>query len=278
MQNLKFGLAIPYGSARNAARMAQLAEQAGWAGLFLGDAIWCEDPMIALAAAGMVTERIRLGIMVIPAPLRRPWKIASEALALDRLSNGRMLLGLGAGAVWMGWHAFPDAVQDAKIRGEMLDETIDIITLLFNRVQADYAGKHFSLKLTHLDMAHYPPAPVQQPRIPIWVPGLWPSKKSLSHVLKADGVLPEKFSASGKVEELTPADVRAINDYVAEHRELTTPFDIVVTGQVGDLSRMEQQDKLSGWQEAGTTWWVESMWSLSEEQVQERIAQGPPVS
>ena len=91
-------------------------------------------------------------------------------------------------------------------------------------------------------------------------------------------VLPEKFSASGKVEELTPADVRAINDYVAEHRELTTPFDIVVTGQVGDLSRMEQQDKLSGWQEAGTTWWVESMWSLSEEQVQERIAQGPPVS
>ena len=56
--------------------------------------------MIALAAAAMTTRRIRLGTMVVPAPIRRPWKVASESVAVDRLSNGRLTLGLGTGAVW----------------------------------------------------------------------------------------------------------------------------------------------------------------------------------
>ena len=55
-----------------------------------------------LAAAATNTSQIRLGTMVIPIPLRRPWKVASEAVALDHLSDGRLTLGLGAGAVWMG--------------------------------------------------------------------------------------------------------------------------------------------------------------------------------
>src|SRR5512137_1727473 len=117
-----------------------MAEEAGWAGCFLGDYIWCEDPMIALAAAAMTTSRIRLGTMVVPVPLRRPWKLASESVALDQLSNGRLTLGLGAGAVWMGWQAFPDEVTDTKTRAEMLDETIDILDLLYQRKPFDYHG------------------------------------------------------------------------------------------------------------------------------------------
>lgn len=131
---MKFGLALPYNEVRIVARLAQLAEEAGWDGCFLGDAIWCEDPMIALAAAAMTTSRIRLGTMIIPVPLRRPWKIASESVALDRLSDGRLILGLGTGAVWMGWQSFPDEVTDSKARAEMLDETIDILTLLYQRI------------------------------------------------------------------------------------------------------------------------------------------------
>lgn len=113
---MKYGAALPYGSARTAANLAQLAEQSGWDGIFLGDAIWCQDPMIGLAAAAMTTSRIRLGSMVVPVPLRRPWKLASESVALDHLSNGRLTLGLGAGAVWMGWQAFPYEVTDTRTR------------------------------------------------------------------------------------------------------------------------------------------------------------------
>jgi alkanesulfonate monooxygenase SsuD/methylene tetrahydromethanopterin reductase-like flavin-dependent oxidoreductase (luciferase family) len=98
MSTLKFGLALPYPGARSAANLSREAEEAGWDGVYMGDAIWCEDPMIALAAAAMSTSRIRLGTMVIPIPLRRPWKLASESIALDHLSAGRLTLGLGASA------------------------------------------------------------------------------------------------------------------------------------------------------------------------------------
>jgi alkanesulfonate monooxygenase SsuD/methylene tetrahydromethanopterin reductase-like flavin-dependent oxidoreductase (luciferase family) len=107
MKTMKFAAAF-YANPHTAADLAHIAEEAGWDGIFLGDAIWLEDPMIGLAAAAMATNRIRLGTMVIPVPLRKPWKIASESLAIDHLSSGRLTLGLGAGAVWMGWHAFPD--------------------------------------------------------------------------------------------------------------------------------------------------------------------------
>ena len=56
MNKLKVGLALPYGSARTAARLAREAEEAGWEGVFVGDAIWCEDAMIVLAAAAANTS------------------------------------------------------------------------------------------------------------------------------------------------------------------------------------------------------------------------------
>ncbi|MBP1632576.1 MAG: Luciferase-like protein, partial [Acidobacteria bacterium] len=138
---MKFGLGSYYGSARDTAECARLAEEAGWDGLFIGDAIWCVDPMVSLAAAAMVTSRIRLGTMVIPMPLRRPWKVASESAALDNLSGGRLILGLGAGAVYMGWQGFPDEPTDTRTRSQMLDESIDIITLLYQRRPFDFDGR-----------------------------------------------------------------------------------------------------------------------------------------
>ena len=135
---LKFGPALPYGSARSAAKLASLAEAAGWDGCFLGDAIWCEDPMISLAATAMTTHRIRLGTLIIPMPLRRPWKVASESVALDHLSDGRLILGLGAGAVWMGWQGFPDEVTDPRARAEMVAQRVHETTRqVFLRAEAD---------------------------------------------------------------------------------------------------------------------------------------------
>ncbi len=274
---IKFGLALPYNQARLVAQLAQLAEEAGWDGCFLGDAIWCEDPMIALAAAAMTTSRIRLGTMLIPVPLRRPWKIASESVALDRLSNGRVILGLGTGAVWMGWQSFPDEVTDAKARAEMLDETIDILTLLYQRKQFDYEGKHYHLKLTLMEERHYPSKPVQQPRIPLWAPAIWPRKKSMQRILKCDGLFPEKVGPDGKPENVTPKDMSEMKAFVAANRTLTTPFDIVASGKTDGLNKAQQRDELWPWVEAGATWWIEGLWNESEEAVTERIRQGPPV-
>lgn len=273
---MKFGVALPYGSARSTARLCQVAEEAGWDGCFMGDAIWCEDPMIALAAAAMVTQRIRLGTMVIPMPLRRPWKVASESVALDRLSDGRLILGLGAGAVWMGWQGFPDEVTDTRARAEILDESIDILTLLYQRKPFDYAGQHFHLKLTLLDEMYYPPRPVQQPRIPLWVVGIWPSQKSMRRVLKCDGVLLEKRNTEGQEADVTPADVREVQAFVQAERTLTSPFDIVIQGKSAHLAPAQRQEVLLEWKAAGATWWIENLIDLSEMEVAARLQSGSP--
>ena len=276
MAAMRYGVALPYTGARSVAQLAQLAEQAGWDGCFVGDAIWCEDPLIGLAAAAMTTQRIRLGTMVLPMPLRRPWRLAGESAALDRLSDGRLILGLGTGAVWMGWQGFPDEVTDTKTRAEMLDESIEILTLLYRRQPFDYAGKHFHLKLTLVDVQHYPPPPVQQPRIPLWVVGVWPRPKSMQRVLKCDGLLAEKMNWAGQTEAVTPADLRAMKAYVTAHRTLTTPFDLVVNGKTAGLARPQVQEQLLAWQEAGATWWVEGLWDAAEVDAAARIRQGPP--
>ncbi len=276
MSALKFGVALPYLGARSVARLARQAEEDGWDGVYVGDAIWCEDAMIGLAAAAMNTSRIRLGTMIIPMPLRRPWKVASESVALDRLSNGRLTLGLGAGAVWMGWQGFPDEVTDTHTRAEMLDEAIDILDLLYQRKPFDYDGKQYHVRLTLLDEQYYPPPPVQQPRIPLWVVGVWPRKKSMQRILKCDGLLPQKMNAAGAFEETTPEDIRAMKAYIDANRTLTTPFDIIVEGKTEGMLPDEALEKLAAWAEAGVTWWIEGLWERSEEQAFERIRQGPP--
>lgn len=275
---MKYGIALPYTNARTVARLSQLVEKSGWDGVFLGDAIWCEDPMIGLAAAAMSTDRIRLGTMITPVPLRVPWKLASESLALDHLSNGRLTLGLGAGAVWMGWQAFPDEVTDNKSRAEMLDETIDILTLLYQRKQFDYDGKHYHIKLTLMDLMHYPPKPVQQPRIPLWCVGLWPRTASMRHALKCDGVIAEKRNSDNQPEDVTPEDIREIKAYAESNRNSSEPYEIVLNGKVADLNRSQLQDKLLPLIDAGATWWVEGLWDASEESAVERIRRGPPSS
>lgn len=273
---MKYGLALPYTTPRITAKLSQLAEESGWDGCFVGDAIWCEDPLICLAAAAMTTTRIRLGTLITPVPLRIPWRLASESLALDHLSEGRLTLGLGAGAVWMGWHAFPDEVTDTKARAEMLDETIDILTLLYQRKQFDYDGRHYHLKLTKMDLMHYPPKPVQQPRVPLWCVGIWPRKKSMERVLKCDGVILEKARMEGQVEDITADDIRAIKEYVDSNRNLPTAFDIVVQGKVADLDRAQLQQKLLPLIEAGGTWWIEGLLEASGDIAEERIRRGPP--
>jgi alkanesulfonate monooxygenase SsuD/methylene tetrahydromethanopterin reductase-like flavin-dependent oxidoreductase (luciferase family) len=273
---MNYGFTLPYSVARQVADTACAAEKAGWDGLFVGDAIWCSDPMIALAAAAMVTSRIRLGTMILPAPIRSPQKVASESLSLDHLSNGRLTLGLGMGATWMGWQSFPDEVTDTKARAEMLGEMIDLLTLFYQCKQFDYDGKHYHLKLTRMEEIHYPPKPVQQPRIPLWVVGVWPRKTSLARAMKGDGLIPHKLNAEGKFEDVKPADLREMVAYVRDHRALEGPYDYIIEGQTRDFGPAQAEDTLAAWQSAGATWWIESMYGLTYEQILARIEQGPP--
>jgi alkanesulfonate monooxygenase SsuD/methylene tetrahydromethanopterin reductase-like flavin-dependent oxidoreductase (luciferase family) len=276
MATLSYGIVVPYGEARAVAELAHEAEVAGWDGLFVGEAIWHHDAWVALTAAAMRTERIRLGTMLSPMPVMQPWKLAAASASLDHLSGGRVILALGVGAIWMGWQAFPDFATDIQTRAELLDEGIDILSLLYRAQPFDYAGKHHHIKMTAVDAQHYPPPSLQQPRIPIWVVGVWPKGRSMRRALRCDGLIPAAMGADGRFSELRPEDVGAMSSYVDANRAATTPFDIVVEGQVSGLERAAQVEKLSAWRAAGATWWLETLWGVAPDEARARIRGGPP--
>src|SRR5258708_18119434 len=96
------------------ARLAAEAEEAGWHGIFVWDHLrWqapvrqVADPWITLAAAAAATERLQLGPMVTPLARRRPAKVARETVTLDRLSGGRLTLGVGLGSDRFGGERAP---------------------------------------------------------------------------------------------------------------------------------------------------------------------------
>ncbi len=276
MPPLKYGFVFPDGDARAVADLAREAELAGWDGVFVPEPVWHIDAWIKLTAAAMTTSRVRLGTLLSPLPRMRPWKLAAETAALDNLSAGRVILSLGIGWLLYGYQAFTDEVTDTKTRAELLDEGIDLLTLLYCGQPFKFEGKHYHVNLTALDPQYYPPPPVQQPRIPLWVVGVWPRKQSMRRVLRCDGLLPTCIGPDGQFRTLLPADLREMKAYVDAHRTLTTPFDYIVEGKTVDLGQGEIADKLGPWIEFGATWWIESLYDVPADKRLERLRQGPP--
>jgi hypothetical protein len=225
----------------------------------------------------MRTERIRLGTLLTPLSRMRPWKLASETVTLDHLSNGRVILSVGLGAPDTGFESFGE-VTDRKTRAELLDEGLDILTGLWRGQPFNYSGKHYQIKETAFQP---PPPPVQQPRIPIWVVGAWPRQKSMRRVLRYDGLLPAKLNDDGSFAELTPADIQAMKAFVEQHRSQPTPFDIVMEGETPGDDPEKAAATLRPWAEAGATWWIESRWEVPRNAeglkiARQRLNQGPP--
>ncbi len=283
---MRYGFVLPGGDARTAADMAWEAEKAGWDGFFVWEPIWGVDAWVALTAAAMRTERIKLGTMLTPPSRMRPWKLASETATLDNLSGGRVILAVGLGATDTGFAEFGE-VTDRKIRAELVDEALDIITGLWKGQPFSYEGKHYKVKPSPFPIV--PAPPVQQPRIPIWVVGAWPSDKSMSRVARYDGLLPQvidKVNAfpavpTNHARQATPAELQTMVEFIRKNRPPDTPFEVVVEGKTPGIDPAKGSLIVKEWTDAGATWWNETMWdaSLDEagmKQVRERIRQGPP--
>jgi hypothetical protein len=274
---MKYGFVLPSGDARTAADYAREAEPAGWDGFFVWEPVWGIDAWVSLTAAAMQTERIRLGTMLTPLSRMRPWELASKAATLDNLSNGRVILSVGLGAIDTGFQEFGE-VTDRKARAELLDEGLDILTGLWRGQPFNYDGKHYKIKEAKF---YPPPPPVQQPRIPIWVVGAWPRLKSMRRVLRYDGLLPAVQDEKGQWQQMTPDDLFAMKTFVESNRSQTTPFDIVVEGETPGDDGERAATIIRPWVEAGATWWIETRWQVPRNEeglsvVRQRIRPGPP--
>ena len=193
---LKSGIILTVGDPRTVAELAALAEATGWDGAFTWDGIAIGetetyDPWVTMAAMAMTTERVRLGAIVTPPARRRPWKFARETMTLDRLSNGRLVLPVGLGALDDGAFGNVGEPTEARIRAERLDETLAILEGLWTGRPFAFEGRHYRFEaMTFL------PTPVQQPRIPIWVIGAWPKERSVRRALRFDGIHPQTNDAA----------------------------------------------------------------------------------
>ena len=281
---MQYGFIIPNGDTQTFPELAAEAEGAGWDGIFIPDCISIEteqfpaspwyDPWILLAVMAMRTRHIRIGTMLTAPSRRRPWKLARETVTLDHLSNGRLILAVGLGAAGddAGFYKVGEAM-DIKIRAQLLDESLEILTGLWSGQPFSYDGEHY-----HVQAMTLLPPPVQSPRIPIWVVGAWPRMKSMRRVLRYDGLLPTKKADDGSFAQVTPADIRTMKAFVDEQRTLTTPFDIVWEGETPGDDHEQAAAIVRPRVEAGITWWLEARWGdgVTADDVRTRIKQGPP--
>jgi alkanesulfonate monooxygenase SsuD/methylene tetrahydromethanopterin reductase-like flavin-dependent oxidoreductase (luciferase family) len=270
---MHYGLTLPNGGTCGdiclLTELGCLAEAAGWDGVFLEDYIVHQgagpiptcDPWMALAALAVQTTRVRLGTCVTPLSRRRPWKIAREAVALDHLSHGRFILGVGLGDEQEAGFAHVGEILDVRHRAKRLDEALEIVTGLWSGKPFGYQGEHF-----HLDTVTFLPTPLQQPRIPIWVGGGWPRMGPALRAARYDGSLlfPVKHPS------WTPEEARALKAFLERHRTDATPYDLVFSPPSD-----ENPKTVRALAEAGMTWCTEYLPASSPEHMRARIARGP---
>jgi F420-dependent oxidoreductase-like protein len=155
------------------AERVQFAESAGFDGAWVFDHFTplygdrngpCLEAWTLLAGLAARTSRIRLGVLVTGITYRHPSVLATEAITVDHISNGRLELGLGA-----AWHQ-PEHEElgipfpPLKERAERLEEGVQVIRLLMTKDRAMFKGRHYQLA-----GASYHPKPIQRPHPPIWI-------------------------------------------------------------------------------------------------------------
>ncbi|WP_129667735.1 LLM class flavin-dependent oxidoreductase [Phytoactinopolyspora endophytica] len=225
------------------ARLAAEAEAAGWDGLFVWDQVcWREpiqrvaDPWIVLAAVATATQRLRLGPMVTPLPRRRPAKVARETATLDRLSHGRLTLGVGIGSDrFAGELSKTGEELDGPRRGRMLDEALTVLAGAWSGEPVHHHGEHYTI-----DGIQFLPRPVQRPGVPVWAAGMPGNVKPIRRAAGLDGFFPANLEHPDQVAEVTAM--------LTDARGGLDEYDVVV-GLDPDVDPEPYKN-------AGATWWL----------------------
>jgi alkanesulfonate monooxygenase SsuD/methylene tetrahydromethanopterin reductase-like flavin-dependent oxidoreductase (luciferase family) len=228
------------------------------------------DTWTVLAAIALQTQRIALGSCVTPLSRRRPWNVARQVAAVDQLSGGRAILGVGLGD---SGEAIVNDVSfsrlgeelDTRIRAEMLDEALEIIAGLWSGEEFEFKGRHYTVQgIT------FAPLPVQKPRVPVWIGGGYPNPGPTKRAARWDGSMLYKETHGGPWEDMMPDDVRALRHMAGDR-----PFDIMVGGtqRRDDLDAARQHT--AAVELAGATWWCEYVAPTDRDTLRHAVDRGP---
>ena len=266
---MRYGLCVAnigtYADPRNVVALAEHAEAAGWESLLIWDHlafVWgppAGDPWVTLAAVASRTSRLLVGTDVTPVPRRRPHVLAHQVATLDVLSGGRAVFAAGIGGVPSEFTAFGET-DDARIRGEMLDEGLEVLRGLWSGERVTHRGRHYTV-----DGVELRPRPVQE-RIPIWIGGN--SAPALRRAARFDGWAADSERPEGM--RLLPEDVAQRVAVIRGARD-DAVFDVAVIAQ-------QQWAEPAAYAEAGATWWLESIHDMrgAFDELLAIVRAGPP--
>lgn len=124
----------------------------------------CLEAWTLLAAIAATTSRVRIGVLVSSNTFRSPALLAKEAVTVDHVSGGRLILGIGT-----GWHEdehrrYGFDLPDAPERVARLEEAVELVVRLQEEPRLSYEGRYYST-----DDAVFEPRPVQRPHIPMLI-------------------------------------------------------------------------------------------------------------
>src|ERR671915_2107759 len=251
------------------ARLAAEAEAAGWDGVFVWDHVrWREpvtdvaDPWITLAAIATATASVRLGPMVTPLARRRPVKVARETATLDRLSGGRLTLGVGLGSDEFGSeYSITGEELDDRRRAGMLDEALEILTAAWSGEPVYHRGEHYTV-----DSMRFLPRPVQRPRVPVWVAGSPGKPRPMRRAARYDGFFPVDLESADQLAEIV-ARVGTLREEAG--RAPDEPYEVIAA--------LEPGTDPAPYHAAGATWWLAAPeWEgISVDGVRGVIREGP---
>lgn len=260
-------------------QLAREAEAAGWDGFFVSDLAESEiapteaDACIVAAAIAATTASMQLGLVTPAADRRRPWVLARQSAIIDHLSNGRLVFGTGAGHA--SWHAnlLAPAGQgdESDARTSLFEESLAVLLLCWSGEPVRHEGRWMQI-----DSPPFLPAPLQRPRIPVWVSAEWPRQRPLRRAAHLDGILPV-FTESA--DPWAPPDVEDVRTMREELRQLGAPthHELALRGVLGPTVAPESFELLRKLENAGATWWLETaMPGESAVSMSERVSAGPP--
>ncbi|HEX6302143.1 MAG TPA: LLM class flavin-dependent oxidoreductase [Acidimicrobiia bacterium] len=238
--------------------MGVAAEAAGWDGFFLWDHVFAgpafpvpmADPWVVLGAVAVKTKRMRLGTAVTPLARRRPQKVARETVTVDQLSGGRMTLGVGLGNPPTDeFGAFGEAADLPTISAR-LDEALEVVAGLWSGQPFDHQGRFFTVR-----GAQFLPAPVQRPRIPIWVAAQAGYRAPLARAARWDGVVLAGMNQEGGVDPLTEDQLKTARRELAHLRSGLEGFEIAVVSDGLPSDTMSEM-----YVDLGVTWVLATGW------------------
>ena len=245
---MKLAVALPYTDTPwdEVVEYVQVAEKLGYEAVFVAEA-YSYDAVSMIAALAMKTERIKLGAGILNVFSRSPALLAQSAGALDMLSNGRFILGLGTSGpqVVQGWHGIPFEKPLQRTR-----EVVEIIRMALRRERLNYDGQTIKLDMG-LKLINHP----VRDEVPIIIAALGPKNLEMTGEI-ADGWMPTLFAPnhmdvfkphleaglhrsgrSWEALEVVPAVITGVYDDVDTIRQMVKPYIALYVGGMGSRER-----------------------------------------